>query len=145
MQGQEEEFWENWLDWADLYGLTDSYEPHGYRLEKLTTEERAMFGELLRLQRQSWFEPSNPILRTEGNQVVSVDSVIVEDIIFEHVLLMVEAARDSRVALAPAAASQVSVAQPMNLHLTVEVIGDIAEVRFTEKPVRTEEVGEADV
>jgi hypothetical protein len=145
MHGQEEEFWENWLEWSDLYEVTDSYEPRGHRLEKLTTEERAMFAELLRLQRQSWFDPSDPILRTEGDQVVSVDSVIVEDIIFEHVLLMVEAARDSRVPLAPAAAGQVSVAQPTNLHLTVEVIGDIAEVRFTERPVRTEEVGEADV
>lgn len=145
MHEEDKGFWEDWIDWSDLYELTDGYEPHGNRLERLTTEERALFSELLRLQRQIWFDPSDPILRTEGDQVVSVDSIIQEDILFEHVLLMVEAARDSRVALSTAAAGPVAVAQPMNLHLTVEVIGDIAEVRFTEGPVRTEEVGEADV
>jgi hypothetical protein len=134
MHGQEEEFWENWLEWSDLYGVTDSYEPHGHRLENLTTEERSMFGELLRLYRQSWFEPSNPILRTEGDQVVSIDSVIVEDIIFEHVLLMVEAARDSRVKAVKVQSDAADRPNSHNVTLTVEVSGDVARVQLIEQP-----------
>ena len=132
MEEPDEGFWRAWPEWFDPYEVTDGYTPHGPRLEQLTNEERLVFNELLRLHRRAWFEPSDPILATEGDQVISSESFIQDDIVFEHVLLMLEAARDSRVHAVAAAIGLTDRPSSHDVTVTLKVTGDVARIELVE-------------